>query len=568
MRREYKDAIERISLSDSDRARILDNVKKACENREADVPGTSIPDQDVTESRMTDIRQRPNFSLWRMGTVAAACLVFVLGIGLIYNQITGDHSGVGDDIGGNLESPGPEDEVVWVELDSIEEIGEKTDCKTYTLSNVSREYRVARIEVANEQHHVRITYNSKKEEDRILFEYKETEEAVEDSELVDQFHAERTLSTETVGDTDVTMYGAASGDEQCSGMTWRNSSCTFAVRMTRARSKKEARALVSGAAEGLENARPIDKGEGDTKEEKTDGYNSNAIGWQGDEGVSGPVERRKILKGVYDRLGFRIVLIPPAEQVAYKQIGEYESFAFYYPQYRKLKDRKIYGYAGWEGCPEGVMEGFSEAGQTSANGVSASVYENKREEKLYQFRKQGIQITFLIDGSVGGSDSRILGELLSVLRISMDDGISDDEPDNKEGELENEEKNNEENALAVLYREQAQKIQDAVAERSLHKLAAYMVFPLAIDGAGTADSEKEFLAMDASRIFHSSWVDAVVSYDIYRIDPDTDSFVMGTDENSLVCEIQDKTVVITGLCSEELKKSPDNSTPKATPLAE
>ncbi len=567
MRREYKDAIERISLSDSDKARILDNVKKACENRETDVQGTSIPDQDVTESRMTDIQQRPNFSLRRMGTVAAACLVFALGIGLIYNQITGNHSGVEDDIGGNLESPGPEDEVVWVELDSIEEIGEKTDCKTYTLSNVSREYRVARIEVANEQHHVRITYNSKKEEDRILFEYKETGEAVEESELVAQFNAERTLSTETVGDTDVTMYGAASGDEQCSGMTWQNASCTFAVRMTRARSKKEARALVSGATEGLENARPIDKREDDTKEDKTDGYNPNAIGWQGDEGASGPVERRKILKGVSDRLGFRIVLIPPAEQGAYKQIGEYESFAFYYPQYRKLRGRKIYGYAGWEGCPEGVLEGFDELDQVSVNGVSASVYENDRGGKLYQFRKQGIQITFLIDGSGGGNDSRILGELLSVLRISMDDGISDDEPDNEE-EPGNEEKNNEEKALAVQYREQAQKIQDAVAERSLHKLAAYMVFPLAIDGVGTAEREKEFLAMDASKIFHSSWVDAVVSYDIYRIDPDTDSFVMGTDENSLVCEIQDKTVVITGLFSTELKKSSDNSTPKATPLAE
>ena len=56
MQKEYKDAMERISLSDSDKERILANVKKACE----------IPEEEKT---VISIRKRPDFSLRRMGAV-------------------------------------------------------------------------------------------------------------------------------------------------------------------------------------------------------------------------------------------------------------------------------------------------------------------------------------------------------------------------------------------------------------------------------------------------------------------------------------------------------------------
>ena len=60
MQKEYKDAMEKISLSDSDKERILANVKKAYEES-----------TDHMVSMDTFARKRPRFSARRMGTVAA-----------------------------------------------------------------------------------------------------------------------------------------------------------------------------------------------------------------------------------------------------------------------------------------------------------------------------------------------------------------------------------------------------------------------------------------------------------------------------------------------------------------
>lgn len=544
MQKEYKDAMERISLSDSDKERILANVKKACE----------IPEEEKT---VISIRKRPDFSLRRMGAVAAACLVLCASALLVIERFTDKNLGVGNDIEGSYQTQEPGEEVVWEELDSICDIGEKTDCKTYTLSNVPREYRLKKIQVAREQRHVRIVYKNKKEHDKILFEYKETDDV---SELASQFEGEQMLAEETVGNADVTLYGA----KKCNGMTWKKSSCSFAVRMTKGRSKKDAKALVSGTAEGIENVRDIDKKDivRDEKKDKS-GYNPNAIGWQGDEEPSGPAERRRILKSIYELLGFRITVVSPGEQITYKQVGDYESFLFYYPLDVQLEDKKIIGYAGWESCPEGVLKGYEEADTVTVNGVVVYVYQNRREEKLFRFKKQDISFTFLMEGYTGTDYEQILGELLSVVRISMDDGISDDEKvndnsDNKENE--STEKAEEEKVIASAYREQAQKIQDAVAERSLHKMMSYVQFPLVIDNqGGTVSSEKDFLALDASRLFTSEWIDAVVSYDVFRIDAHTKTFVMGSDTNYLVCKTKENSVVIAEIHSAKLEPESVNT---------
>lgn len=558
MQREYKSAMEKISLSESDKARILANVKKASESRNS----------SVEQTHMASIRKRPVISLRRMGTVAA-CAVLCIGTILVYNQLTGKYGGVDSGTEGTSATPAPGEDVVWMELESIEEIGEKTDCKTYTLGNVPRKYRLKKIEVANAERHVRLTYRNKKEHDKILFEYKESEDAVE---LLSQFNEEETLSTEMVGDADVTMYGR----EQCSGMTWKKASCTFAVRMTKACSKKRAKALVSGTAEGMENAREVDKKTTVNKHMSNGGDGRiNAVGWYGDEEPSSPSERQKILKRVFNLLGFRITIVPPGEKAIYKLVEDYESFAFIYTQDETLAKKWIVGYAGWGGCPDGVLDGYEAVDTVTVNGMETEVYNNKRKDKVFRFNRQGIDFTILVPRLDTSDYEQILEGLYSVLRISMDDGVSDDEPDKADSsdndktssDDKSSDDNQENKVLATQYREIAMKIQDAVSERSLQRLISYMDFPLTVDNQGTvANSAGELQAMESGKLFTSSWVDAVVSYDVYQIHANTKSFVMGNDENSLNCKIREGTIVITEIHTQESLAG--NSGPKVTPSAE
>lgn len=558
MQKEYKSAMEKISLSESDKVRILANVKKASESR----------DSSVEQTQMALIRKRPVISLRRMGTVAA-CVALCIGTILIYNRLTGKNGGVDSGTEGMIVTPAPDEDVVWEELESIEEIGEKTDCKTYTLSNVPRKYRLKKIEVANAEHHVRLTYRNKKEHDKILFEYKESEDA---AELLSQFNEEETLSTEVVGDADVTMYG----EKQCSGMTWKKASCTFAVRMTKACSKKRAKALVYGTAEGMENAREVDKKTTVDKHmpDSEDGR-INAVGWYGDEEPSGPSERQKILKRVFNLLGFRITIVPPGERVIYKLVEDYESFAFTYPQDETIAKKWIVGYAGWGGCPDGVLDGYEEVDVITVNGMETEVYNNKKGDKLFRFNKQGIDFTILIPRLDTSDYEQILEGLYSVLRISMDDGVSDDEPDKADSsdndktlsDDKSSDDNQENKVLAAQYREIAMKIQDAVSERSLQRLISYMDFPLTVDNQGTvANSAGDLQALEAGKLFTSSWVDAVVSYDVYQIHANTKSFIMGNDENSLHCKIREGTIVITEIHTQESLAGANG--PKTTPSAE
>lgn len=563
MQKEYKSAMQKISLSESDKARILANVKKASESRNS----------SIEQIHTASIRPRPVISLRRMGVVAA-CAALCIGSLLIYNRLTGQNGGVGSGTEGTIVTPTPGEDVVWEELESIEEIGKKTDCKTYTLSNVPRKYRLKKIEVANAEHHVRLTYRNKKEHDKILFEYKESEDA---TELLSQFSEEETLSTEMVGDADVTMYGS----EQCSGMTWQKESCTFAVRMTKACSKKRAKALVSGTAEGMENAREVDKKTTVDKHmsDSEDGR-INAVGWSGDEAPSSPSDRKHILKSVYNALGFRITVVPPGERVTYKLFGEYETFAFTYPQDETIAKKWIVGYAGWEGCPDGVLKGYEAVDSITVNGMETGIYNNKKGDKLFRFKKQSIDFTILIPRLDTSEYEQILEELYSVLRISMDDGVSDDErkpgksdlPDDDKSSIDNKSSNDDwdnhgNRVLAAQYREIAMKIQDVVSDHNLQKLMSYMDFPLIVDNQGTvADSAAEFQAIETGKLFTSSWVDAIVSYDVYRIHANTKSFVMGNDENSLHCKIKDGNIIITEIHTQESLAG--NNGPKTTPSAE
>ena len=144
MQKEYKEAMEKISLSDSDKERILANVKKVYEES-----------ADHVVSMDAFAKKRPRFSARRMGTVAAAVVVVLLvGAWVIQSRMFPGKDGQmpKDDIivAGNEEE-------IWEELDAVEAIATETDCRTYTLSNVSKDYKVKRVEVAKKQKHVSIS---------------------------------------------------------------------------------------------------------------------------------------------------------------------------------------------------------------------------------------------------------------------------------------------------------------------------------------------------------------------------------------------------------------------------
>ena len=157
MQQEYKEAMEKISLSDSDKKRILANVKKACEESEEKVIS------------MDEFKKRPRFSARQKG-MAAAVAVLVVAITAVVSK---------GFFGGKLKKQPKQGEIVassdeeeWQELDSIEAIAKETDCRTYKLGNVSKSYRVKKVEVKKKAKHVKITYRNKKKKDKILFEYK------------------------------------------------------------------------------------------------------------------------------------------------------------------------------------------------------------------------------------------------------------------------------------------------------------------------------------------------------------------------------------------------------------
>lgn len=537
MQKDYKKAMQKISLSDNDKARILANVINAYEEKEE------------TPEHVVPITRRPRFSARRIGAAAAAFVVICASAALIHNQFVGRNAGGGTDIPDQPTVKSQPEEVVWEELDSIDDIRKKTDCKTYMLGSVGKKYKVKKVEVAREQKHVKITYKSKKQSDKILFEYKEEENS---SDITRQFNGETELSTEKVGDSDVKMYG----DEKCDGMTWQKESYTFAVKMSKAWSKESARKIVSETREKKpeeEKKKP--------EEEKDDdkvSVNPNAVGWKGDERESTNKEKKNVLRDIYNRLGFRVTVEKPAEKVVYKKVGDFESFAFFYNVNQELENHRIIGYAGWDGCPDGVLNGYEEVEEISVNGISAIVYQKENAGKLFFFTKQDISFTLLIDDWWGENTSDVMAELMTVIRISMDSGDSEEEDEDEPEEEEEEEENT---ANAAAYREIAQKIQDAVAEESLKKLSSYVEFPLSVKGADiTVNGSREFLELDSEMIFTPDWVDAVVSFNTDKIKADTRSFTMGDSTNSLVCKIKNNSVVIT-----ELHVAREAAVPTATP---
>lgn len=577
MQQEYKDAMQSIILSDEDKKRILANVKKAAEN--------------PSSAEVVPIHRKPRPFVKR-GAAVAACLALCAGIVVYAGMRTGKVSDTQSEISDPV-SVAQNDEVNWVELDNINEISQKTDCKTYTLGTVSHKYRVKKVEVANEQRHVRITYKNKKGRDRILFEYKETEDT---SELAAQFEEEDTLSTEKVDNMDVTMYGS----DNCDGMTWQEGTCTFAVRMTKGRSKKAARCMVSRTKKDSESHKGTNSVDKSGKENQPEFYNSNAVGWYGDEEPSDSDERDKVLKSAWEKLGFRVKITDPADQIAYKMVGNHESFAYYYTQDVQLDGSRIIGYAGTEGCPEGVLTGYTELQEASADGITAMVYENEKSERAFQFTKDNVVFTFLIEEWTGDDFELILGDLLNTITVSWSETDETDaaasSDDKNDGEKDSETGNNGDGTnstpaqgsstssnsstvnnnknssdkntskskekLAKIH-QQLLEIQDAVDNGSFRKIARYAEFPLTIRGKGRSldiSGEKELITQDSSKIFTDGLVSAVTSYEVTKVKADAKTVRIGTDSDYVLCRIEESSVRITELRSSSMELSGSSNT--------
>ncbi len=404
MQEEYKKSMERISLSEADKARILKNAKKAYEQ--------------IQEADEAETKTRPLFSVRKFGAAAAACIVLAASAFLMREQFHDGKPGVRSDmpvITQAAVSGAPVE--VWQEYESIADIEKYTDCKTYKLEHISKDYKVKKVEVANEEHHVKITYKNKKARDKVIFEYKEEEHS---EEITAQFQDAKQIKKEKVEDSVVTMYG----EDKCEGMSWEKESCTFSVRMTKPRSTKKAMELISATVDAGLSKPSLEKNkEGDEPEKKVI---PEAVGWHEEDFYSG-AQSEDVLNELMERQGFCVKIKEPAEEPMYKIVDDFESFTFVYMGPGVIEGQRIIGYAGWEGCPDGVMKGYTFDDMFKEDGVQVYMYKHKKhsERKMFSFKDKGVSLTLLVSDFEGEHVESLIKMLREVLKISSDKEDSD-----------------------------------------------------------------------------------------------------------------------------------------------
>ena len=113
MKEEYRSAIEKIALSDNDKARILANVLKTCGNA-AELPsGDDSGESIAAHSGLAERSLR--FSPKRIGAVAAAFIVLCVSVVLIRNQFITLDQDYHKDGPVSPVTMGAAEEVVWEE---------------------------------------------------------------------------------------------------------------------------------------------------------------------------------------------------------------------------------------------------------------------------------------------------------------------------------------------------------------------------------------------------------------------------------------------------------------------
>lgn len=447
MKKEYKSSMEQISLSESDRARILANVKKAYEEPE-------------TSDKMVPLSKTSRFSARRIIGVAAAFVVLLAGAMLICSQVISNKKGVPQREEGTPVAVGG-DEIQWEELESVDDIPEQTNCRIYTLGKGAKGYKVAKVEVAREQNYVRLTYKNRKADDEILFEYRETSPAEEaevaedvgapaesgeetarietlgDAGFADQLKEKNELGTEKVGDTEVTMYG----EKKCEAMTWEEDDTSFVVTMSKARSKKKAKELVMDTTEKkLEEIKePVDESDEEDKNKALMVY--NAVGWDGTEDASTEEEKKSVLDKFFSEWGFKIKIHEPASEVTYKQIDDCESYSFYYPDHPEWKDCLFIGYVGWHSCPAGVKSGFETyTTEVMEDNTLVKFKKNQYDQKMFTFHKGDLYFVFLLTNWSGELSQEMVQDVVDMIEIIEE--IETTETDGSENTNKNTDKKN------------------------------------------------------------------------------------------------------------------------------
>lgn len=542
MKEEYRRTMDEIFFSEDDKIRILANVKEAYQRAAEENKTESVPAHISSPNNLSKIPVR------RIGTVAAAFIAVCVSAALIHNQFITLGPDQRGEVGVNPATAGAVQEEIWEELDSLKDIETKTDCRTYTLSNLSKQYKVKKVEVANAQRHVKITYQNKKDKDQIVFEYKEETDS---PQLKGQFSDENELATEKIDGSDIKMYGT----KKCSGMIWEDETCTFAVKMSKACSTKSARRIVSGTKEEIKEGREEVHQQGQDTFRRT--VNPNAVGWDGGEKESGEQEGKRILKKVYELFGFRVALKEPAVRVTYKCFDKFESFAFYCGGEESLENKWIIGYAGTDSDPDSFLEGYEEAETISTEDTDVTVYESDGDKKVLLFTREDIYFTLFLDEYEESVTEELLEVLLSVFEISYDeDETEPDDGEEWEPDISPETDSH----------EMAARLQSIVAEKSLTKLSAFISYPLKLEGLGvTVFTEEEFQQMDPDDIFTEAWVNDVLACDIGKIRPKTKSFTLGDSVNLLVCEVKDGVVMVTELHIGQQETSPYLNSTMVTP---
>lgn len=437
MKKEYKSSMEKISLSESDKARILANVKRAYEEPES-------------ADKIVPLSKSSRFSARRIIGVAAAFCVLLIGALLIRSQIVHNHPDRFPDgePGTNVADRG--DEIQWEELESVDDIPEQIDCKIYTLGKGAKGYKVSKVEVVKEQKHVRLTYKNRKADDEIVFEYKESaeytgeseeaanvpapstdgteqSETLGDLELAGHLKGKNELGTEKVGEMQVTMYG----EEKCEGMTWEEDNTSFAVTMSKACSKKKAKALVLDTTEKKSDNITASISKEDEEDADKALITYNAIGWDGTEAASSEEEKKAILDKFFGECGFKIVIHPPASEITYKQIDDCESYSFYYPDNSKWRDCLFIGYVGWHSCPTGVKSGFETyTTEVMEDNTLVKFKKNKHNQKMFTFHKGDLYFVFLLTNWSGDLSQDMVQDIVNTIEvIEEEDSIEPDETD-------------------------------------------------------------------------------------------------------------------------------------------
>lgn len=109
-----------------------------------------------------------------------------------------------------------------------------------------------------------------------------------------------------------------------------------------------------------------------------------------------------------------------------------------------------------------------------------------------------------------------------------------EEAETEEAEENAEEETVSEAELTDLYRDFAESLQNVIGEKDMEDLAELMVYPsyIGIDDGVVVESEEDFLALDADKVFTDALIAAVEAADVDAIEPVEAGFVVGDESGT------------------------------------